>query len=290
MFFIEIFSIKIISIAIFIDKPDFAVALNKNSGQDPCLHIQPEGRYMNRNRSILKKTAVAALLGTAFCSPAAFAEIIDFEDTTRVALTGGETAVSGIYAFKAADGPLAQAVGVSGAAGAVYNGSLGCGDTPCPSGNAGNFYAGLNDGAVSMTNLHHSQFSVSSLDFGFLAPVFNVADGIYGQLRLTGYLTGGGMINTAMNFAGQDGFGKFMFQNWTLDQAFSSASLSSLEISACLFDNSGACNNSLDALAFNQAQFTIDNLNATDLPEPAMPAMLMLGALGMALAARRRAK
>lgn len=245
---------------------------------------------MKRNRSILKKTVAAALLGAAFCSPAAFADIIDFEDTSRVALVGGESALSGVYGFQAAVGPLAQAVGVNGAAGAVYNGGLGCGDTPCPSGNASNFYAGLNDGSAWMTSMRHSQFSVSSLDFGFLAPLANRPDGIYGQLRLTGYLTGGGMINAAMDFAGQDAFGKFMFQNWVLDQAFSSASLGALEISACLYDDNGACNNSLDALAFNQAQFAIDNLNATDLPEPAMPAMLALGALGMALSARRRTK
>jgi hypothetical protein len=245
---------------------------------------------MKRNRSILKKTVAAALLGAASYSPAAFAEIIDFEDTTRVALVGGESTASGVYRFLAADGPLAQAAGVRGAAGAVYNGTLGCGDTPCPSGNASNFYAGLNDGSVWMTNNRHSQFSVSSLDFGFLAPVFNVADGIYGQLRLTGYLSGGGTIAAALDFAGQDAGGDFMFTNWILSPAFSGASLGALEISACVFDGSGACNNSLDALAFNQAQFAIDNLDATDLPEPAMPAMLALGALGMALSARRRAK
>lgn len=250
---------------------------------------------MTRNRSTLKMSIAAALLGAAFCAPAS-AAIIGFEDTERIALADGESINSGDFNFRAVNGPLAQFLveigeaGSIGAAGGVYNGGLGCGDTPCPSGNSTNFYVGVNDGSVTMTSNRHSQFSIAALDFGFLAPVMNVPDGIFGQLRLTGYMTGGGTIGAALDFASQDAYGKFMFKNWMLDESFAKASLGALSISACLFDNFGACVNSLDEPAFNQAQFAIDNLDVIDLPEPAMPAMLMLGALGMALSARRRAK
>ena len=80
-----------------------------------------------------------------------------------------------------------------------------------------------------------------------------------------------------------------MFKNWKLEQSFANAFLDSLSISACVYDGSGACVNSLDAPAGNAAQFSIDNL-VVNVPEPTAPALLMLGALGMALTARRRAK
>lgn len=244
---------------------------------------------MKRNRTFLKASIAVAVLGAAFSSPAALARPIDFEDLALTTIDGNQSVMSSGYRFTAADGPVAQYFGFSGTAGGVYNGGQGCGDTPCPSGNDSNFYVGLNDGAVSMVNTVRPYFRISSLDFGFLAPLPGLADGIWGQLQLTGNLLGGGTISTALDFAGQDAGGDFMFKNWKLDADFSASFLNSLTVSACVFDGSGGCFNSFDSPAFNTAQFAIDNLEV-DVPEPAMPALLMLGALGMALSARRRAK
>lgn len=244
---------------------------------------------MKRNRTFLKTTIATALLGAAIASPAALARTIDFEDLQLIALDGNQSIVSRGYRFMAEDGPIAQFFGFSGAAGGVYNGGQGCGDTPCPAGNSSNFYVGLNDGAVTVVNTELPQFRISGLDFGFLAPLPNLDDGIWGQLRLTGYLANGGSITTAMDFAGQNAGGDFMFKSWTLDTSFSSTFVNSLTLSACVYDIGGACVNSIDAPAMNLAQFAIDNL-IVDVPEPALPALLMLGALGMALTARRRAK
>lgn len=244
---------------------------------------------MKRNRTILKTSIAAALLGAAFASPAALARTIDFEDLLLTTIDGGQSITSGGYRFTAAASAFAQFYEVTGAAGGVYSGSQGCGDTPCPAGNSSQFYVGVNDGSVTVTNLERPQFRISSLDFGFLAPLPGTADGVWGQLRLTGNLIGGGTIATAMDFAGQNADGDFMFKNWTLDNSFSNAFLNSLNISACVYDGSGECVNSVDAPAMNLAQFSIDNL-AVNVPEPAAPALLMLGALGMALTARRRAK
>ena len=244
---------------------------------------------MKRNRTLLKTSIAAALLGAAISSPAALARPIDFEDLELISLEGSQAVTSRGYRFTAEDGPIAQFFGFTGTAGGVYNGGQGCGDTPCPGGNTSNFYVGLNDGAVTVANNERPQFRISSLDFGFLAPLPGLDDGVWGQLRLTGYLAAGGTITTALDFAGQNASGDFMFKNWTLDTAFASSFLNSLNVSACLFDGTGACVNSIDAPAMNQAQFAIDNL-VVDVPEPAVPALLMLGALGMALSARRRAK
>jgi hypothetical protein len=244
---------------------------------------------MKRNCILLKTSIAAALLGAAISSPAASAASIDFEDVELITVDGGQSIISRNYRFTAANSPLAQFYGATGAAGGVYNGGQGCGDTPCPAGNASNFYVGLNDGSVTIVNNEMPHFRIHGLDFGFLAPLPNLADGIYGQLRLTGNLAGGGSIMAAMDFAGQNADGGFMFTNWILDQSFSTAFLNSLTISACRYDGSGACVNSVDEPALNLAQFAIDNL-AVSVPEPAAPALLMLGALGMALSARRRAK
>ena len=246
---------------------------------------------MKRNRSILKTTIAATLLGTAFTSSAAFAGLVTFEDHLLTVIDGGQSIVSGGYTFTAGDSELAQFVGVTGVAGGVYNGANGCGDTPCPGGNNSNFYVGLNDGSVTVTrNNRVPDFRVGSLDFGFLAPTPGLPDGVWGQLRLTGSLLGGGFINTTRDFSGQNLMGDFMFSRWMLDQSFSSTVLNSLTISACMYDDFGDCNNSLDFPAMNLAQFGIDNLYLAEVPEPTAPALLALGALGMALTSRRRAK
>lgn len=246
---------------------------------------------MKRNRSILQTTIGAALLGTVFASSTAFAGLVSFEDNLSTVIDGGQSVVSGGFTFTASDSELNQFFGMTGIAGGVYNGANGCGDTPCPGGNDSNFYVGLNDGSVTITrNGTRPEFRIGRLDFGFLAPTAGLGNGVWGQLRLTGQLLGGGFISTARDFSGQDPQGDFMFSDWVLDQGFSSAVLGSLTISACVFDDMGACNNSLDYPAMNQAQFGIDNLQLADVPEPTAPALLALGALGMALSLRRRAK
>lgn len=244
---------------------------------------------MKRNRTLLKTSIATALLGAAFASPAALAGAIDFEDSILTTIDGSQSLTSRGYRFTAEDSPIAQYYGATGAAGGVYSGAQGCGDTPCPAGNASRFYVGVNDGSVTVTNTERPTFRIAGLDFGFLAPLPGLEDGIWGQLRLTGYLAGGGSIATALDFAGQNADGDFMFKNWMLDAAFSNTFLNSLNISACWYDGSGACVNSADSPAMNYAQFAIDNLNV-NVPEPTAPALLMLGALGMALTARRRAK
>lgn len=244
---------------------------------------------MNRNRFTLKNSIASTLLGAAFCAPA-YAGTIDFEDQLLTGLDGNQSIESGGFRLTAGDSPLAQFYGFTGAAGAVYRGASGCGDTPCPAGNSSKFYAGLNDGSVTITSLDGPDFMFTGLDFGFLAPTPGLPDGIWGQLRLTGYLIGGGTIEAAMNFAGQNAGGDFMFKGWNMEYAFARTQLGSLNISACMYDDTGACVNSVDFPAMNLAQFAIDNLRVNDVPEPAAPALLMLGALGMALSARRRAK
>ncbi|MGH8854116.1 MAG: NF038120 family PEP-CTERM protein [Telluria sp.] len=246
---------------------------------------------MKLDRFNLKTTITAVLLGAAFGAPAAFAAPVGFDDLPLTVVLGNETVVSGGFAFQARDSAMAQSFGVQTVAGLTIDGSApsSCDALACPSGNPTRYFAGVNDGSVTMTSALTPYFRLNALDFAFVSPLGGLANGIYGQLRLVGSLASGGTISTSMDFAGQDGFGNFMFAGWTLDPAFAGALLNELSFSACVFDAAGGCDNSLDFPAGNLAQFAIDNLDATGvLPEPAMPALLLLGAAGMGLSARRR--
>jgi hypothetical protein len=79
-----------------------------------------------------------------------------------------------------------------------------------------------------------------------------------------------------------------MFDTWDLGADFAKEHFSSLSISACLFNDAAVCVNSATDSPMNQAQFAIDDLQMTTVPEPGTAALLALGALGMAMSARRR--
>lgn len=242
--------------------------------------------------SLLKRSMTAAIFSVAACAmPAAHAALVDFNTSPALILSGGESVQSGNYWATAIDGPVAQALGFTGLAGAIIDGAnpLSCDILACPVGNPSQYYAGLNDSAVAITGGHASPFGVNSLKFAFLAPIGGLVDFTYGQLVLTGTRLDGSLISTSRDFPGQDDNGNYVFSEWLLDGLFASENLTSLNISACLFNGIGACVNSFDDPAFNQAQFAIDDLDIRAVPEPSTAFLVMLGLIGIGYAARRRA-
>lgn len=250
--------------------------------QDRPAHKAPRG---------LKTLAGAIALAMLTALPA-MAEVINFDQQLPTAYAGGETFVDSGYQLLVQDSPYAIANGwTGGAAGAIINGAdvNSCDVIACPGGNASNAFLGLNDGSVKLSRLDAHAFRISSLDYAFVAPVGGLSNAVYGQLVLTGQLAGGGTISTALDFPTQNANGDFAFSNAALNSVFSHANLSGLTISACLFDGNGSCFNSADFPAMNQAQFGIDNLNVSAVPEPSAYLMMGLGLAGLGLA-RRRAK
>jgi hypothetical protein len=246
---------------------------------------------MIRTRSILKSALATALFGAALWAPAAQASltsVIDFNNTAPLNLNGNESVKFGDYKLTAKASPIAQFLGLDSVAGSgmTVNGNTeACTILACPAGDS-QYYAGINDGSVDFTSAAND-FQISSLNFAFVGPVAGLPDGSYGQLILTGTKVGGGIITAARNFAGQNGNGDFAFDHWDLGADWAQQHLTNLSITSCIFsDNS--CINSLDALAGNQAQFAIDDLQLTTVPEPGSIALLMLGAAGMGMATRRR--
>lgn len=240
--------------------------------------------------TLLKKSVAAALVGLAACALPAHAELIDFNNSSLGTLDGGQFVnAGGGFRATAIDGPVARELGFTGLAGLVIDGAnpLSCDTLACPTGNTSQYYAGLNDGAVALTGA--SDFALNALKYAFVAPIGGLTDFVYGQLVLTGTRNDGTVISATRDFPGQDGGGNYVFGEWILDGLFAGARLSQLTISACLFDAAGACVNSFDNPAFNQAQFAIDDIDVNAIPEPSTAFLVLLGLMGVGYASRRRA-
>ncbi|GAB2873158.1 hypothetical protein GCM10027277_48040 [Pseudoduganella ginsengisoli] len=248
---------------------------------------------MIRTRSILKSALATAMFGAAIWAPAAQASVtsfIDFNGISPLNLNGNESVQLGDYTLTAKASPLAQLLGPdieaqAGSGMTVNNGTEACTILACPASDS-QYYAGINDGSVDFS-AKANDFQISSLNFAFVGPIVGLPDFSYGQLILTGQKVGGGIITAARNFAGQNANGDFMFSHWDLGADWADQHLTSLSISSCVFTNDG-CVNSVDFPAFNNAQFAIDDLKMTTVPEPGSIALLMLGAAGMGMASRRR--
>ncbi|TFW17208.1 PEP-CTERM sorting domain-containing protein [Duganella callida] len=107
----------------------------------------------------------------------------------------------------------------------------------------------------------------------------------YGQLVLSATVAGAASpVTRSLNFPGQFLDGNFVFDTWTLDSSFAGLQITSLNISACAFDAAMNCLNGADS--YGLAQFAIDNVMLSAVPEPQTWAMLAAGAA--LLGARRR--
>jgi hypothetical protein len=248
--------------------------------------------------AVLTKIAAALagtlLLATAHAEPTS----IDFESVTNVvtpALAAGDTAYNTDDAFRQAGFTLQVRNNATAAAddyglvGALVDGAdpFGCYITACPTGNASTWFAGLNDGALDLSRDDHLAFTVDGLQFAFIGPVGGLPNLAFGQLALTGTLAGGGTVTVRNDFPGQGSAGSFRFDQFLLG-GFGANALTRLRIDACLYDANGGC--SFDHLTTqNQAQFAIDNVQLSLVPEPAALTMLMVGLAALALTARRRA-
>ena len=189
-----------------------------------------------------------------------------------------------------ADPTTAAGGGVSGV-GAILDGRVtsSCDIAACPQGATGNYLAILNDGGVNFSRADHQAFTLAGFDYSFIAPVSGLPDMNWGQLQLSGTLSNGQVVTTSLAFPGQGSDGNYAFHSAALLGGFSNYAFTGLTFNACIFNETGACSNSLDFPAFNQGQFALDNISISAVPEPSTY-MLMLAGLGaIGMLSRRRA-
>ena len=244
-----------------------------------------------KNTPRLRGAAMLGLVASLFCATPAFADIVNFETLPVSANESGITLSEAGYNLLLVEGPFAASIGSVGATGSVIDSTnlSSCDIIICPAGATGNYLAVLNDGAVRLSHPGLlSGFSLTGFDFAFIAPV-GVPNDSYGRVQLNGVNWQGTTISTGFDFAGQNASGAFLFGSADLS-AFRANVFSSLTINACLFDGNGGCFNSLENQVDNQAQFALDNLELTAVPEPTSFLLFGLGLGALGLARRRAAR
>ena len=233
---------------------------------------------MNKKWGALVLGAALSLAATA----PAQAGLVTFDDIGPNIYGPTDTFSSGGFAFEQADdfgyGPAGGFGVVDDSAGFSLFGNA-------PTNATSQFYAGLNDGALTMTTGNDRALFIDGFEFSFVPAVL----GVYGEGEVPGYL-----VALYTTFAGATGFEFFEFSGADTDGAFAFSTvglgglgglaqgLSSVTFFACLLSE-GTCY----WPAENQAQFALDNIYAR-VPEPGSLGLALLGLGLMACVARRR--
>ena len=216
---------------------------------------------------------LGAALGTAIAP--AQADVVTFDDVSQGFFNVGDSFTSG------SDFRFTTALADFGAV--ADSGSLLFGNAPTNANSQ--FYAGLNDGGVTMATVSTRAFYIDEFEFSFIpaAPGVFQEDYVPGSL-LARYVTWGGISGEEIfDFSAADPDGLFAFSVGKGGAGGLNQALWSVTFLACLYDVDGNCVNP----AGNEAQFAIDNIYAR-VPEPGSLGLALLGLGLMAGVARRR--
>ena len=220
---------------------------------------------------------------SALAAVPALAGVVTFDDVAPNLFFGGDTFTSGGFSFTVTSGAALPLLGEQGGFGIVDTAASLSSFSNAPTGNSTQFYAGLNDNAITLTG-STPVISLTGFDFAFIPPV--PAPG-----AISGYLLAAAWIDVAGSFGVN--FYDFGLADLNGDWAFITANTAApsfgvampsfvrtVSFLACEVQG-GLCIGPSN----NQGQFALDNVQA-ELP---VPGTLLLAGLGLAgLAATRR--
>lgn len=219
--------------------------------------------------------SIVAVMGMIGAVPGAHAALLGFESVSPGLQFSGDSFTEGAYRW-------------------TVGGSFGDVDTAAafslntlalaPTGNATQFYSGLNDSRITLTRSDGQAFRFTGFDAGFITPTPQASGVLPGQIVVLGSDVSGTPIVQNWEFAPSGAGGSFAFKSYGGADDFSNfANVTSVTFTACVFSStSSLCRNPAD----NLAQFAIDNVNVAAVPEPAAWALMGLGVAALAL--RRR--
>jgi hypothetical protein len=160
-----------------------------------------------------------------------------------------------------------------------------CGNLICPTNNTTNFYGTLNDGGLAVFRSDSTGFKMSSLDASFIATPGTLVPGNSLVLIAFGYdSTGANVYSQRFDLPGPNATGGYSFSNYAFDAVNANMLVTEVDIQgySCV-TGSTSCGRASD-----KAQFALDNINVTAVPEPSSWLLMGLGLAAVGAIARRR--
>ena len=252
-----------------------------NDDKKKMVQTQSSNGSVMKCTNAVKAAFATGLIGAASLMAMSAQAAVTFDTVSPATFVGGDTFTENGFLMTVQDSPAGP-----GAAGAIINPAdpFSCFTIACPVGNKTQYFAGINDGGIVFSRPDAFGFRLNSLDFAFISPVGQLIQGAVGKLNISGISQStGGTYSASIDFPQQIN-GQYAFSNFALSSRFSDVVFSKLSISACVYDVDGGCYRPIE----NLAQFAIDNVNVSAVPEPSTWAMLAIGLVGLAATARRR--